>query len=157
MQKITPFLWFNDNAEEAANFYTSIFKNSKIDHIARNGDNSPGPKGSVLMVTFTLEGQKFMALNGGPRFQFTEAISLYVNVKDQQELDYLWERLLEGGGHEQACGWLKDKYGLCWQIIPAQLGEFMSGDPEGAQRVLQAVWKMVKLDIATMQRAYEGV
>src|SRR5947199_1580981 len=128
MQKITPFLWFDGNAEEAMNFYTSIFKNSKIGRITRYGDAGPGPKGTVMSATFQLEGQEFMALNGGPQYKFTEAISLLVNCKTQQEVDTLWAKLSEGG-EEGPCGWLKDKFGLSWQIIPTVLGELLN-DPD---------------------------
>src|SRR5579863_4262911 len=146
MQKITPFLWFDDQAEEAARFYVSIFKNSKIGTIGRYGDAGPGPKGSVMMVTFELEGQHFMALNGGPHYKFTEAISLFVNCETQQEVDDLWEKL-SAGGHQDRCGWLKDKYGLSWQIIPAVLGKLMSDpDPEKSKRVMQVMLTMEKLD-----------
>lgn len=156
MQKITPCLWFNDNAEEAANFYTAIFPNSKLTHISRNGDNGPGPKGSALMVSFQIEGQEFMALNGGPQYSFTPAISLVVDCKDQQELDNYWEKLSEGG-EKNVCGWLKDKYGLSWQIVPSILGQLMSDkDPSRSARVLQALMQMTKLDIARLQQAYDA-
>src|SRR5258708_18594403 len=156
MQKITTFLWFDNNAEEAMNFYTSLFKNSKIVNITRNGEGRPGPKGSVLTATFQLEGQQFMALNGGPLFRFTEAISLFVSCETQQEVDTLWEKLSEGGAKSQ-CGWLKDKYGLSWQIIPTALGKLMNDpDPEKAQRVMMAMLKMTKIDVAELQKAYDG-
>ena len=156
MQKITPFLWFNDNAEEAMKFYTSIFKNSKIGKVARYGDAGPGPKGTVMTASFSLEGQEFLALNGGPNFKFTEAISFVVNCETQKELDEFWERL-SAGGQEIECGWLKDKFGLSWQIVPTILGKLMSGpDPAKSQRVMNALLKMKKLDIATLQRAYDG-
>ncbi|HEX9509768.1 MAG TPA: VOC family protein [Puia sp.] len=156
MQKITTFLWFDNNAEEAMNFYTSLFKNSKIVNITRNGEGGPGPKGSVLTATFQLEGQQFMALNGGPLFRFTEAISLFVSCETQQEVDTLWEKLSEGGAKSQ-CGWLKDKYGLSWQIIPTALGKLMNDpDPEKAQRVMMAMLKMTKIDVAELQKAYDG-
>ncbi|MES1160714.1 MAG: VOC family protein, partial [Bacteroidota bacterium] len=139
MQKITTFLWFDDNAEEAMNFYISIFKNGKILSLTRNGEGGPGPKGSVLVGTFQLEGQEFMALNGGPMFKFTEAISLYVNCETQQEVDDLWTKLIAGGGAPSQCGWLKDKFGLSWQIIPTALGRLMNDpDPVKAQRVMGA-------------------
>src|SRR6266568_2030973 len=125
MQKITPFLWFDNQAEEAANFYVSIFKNSKILTVRRYGDSGPGPKGSVMTLTFEIEGQQFYALNGGPVFHFTEAISLFVNCETQQEVDELWKKLTSGGGQESQCGWLKDKYGLSWQIIPTALGKML--------------------------------
>jgi len=156
MQKITTFLWFNNNAEEAANYYTSIFKNSKILDVSRYGDAGPGPKGSVMVVKFQLAGQEFVALNGGPQFKFTEAISLMVNCEGQQEIDELW-RKLTAGGEESQCGWLKDKFGLSWQIVPAELGKLMSAkDPAKANRVMQAVLQMKKLDIAKLEQAAEG-
>lgn len=154
MQKITPFLWFNDQAEEAVNFYVSIFKNSKIVNVTRFGEAGPGPKGAVMSATFQLEGQQFIALNGGPMFTFTPAISLFVNCESQQEVDLLWEKLSEGGKKER-CGWLKDKYGLSWQIIPTALGEMMNDkDPEKSKRVMQAMMQMDKLDIKTLKEAY---
>ena len=151
MQKITPFLWFNDNAEEALNFYVSIFKDSKIINASYYGDAGPGPKGTLMTATFQLEGQQFMALNGGPLFKFTEAISLFVNCKTQEEVDDLWERL-SAGGEKSRCGWLKDKFGLSWQIIPSTLGELMGDkDPVKANRVMQAMLKMDKIDINKWQ------
>jgi len=156
MQKITTFLWFDNQAEEAMNFYTSIFGNSKILNVSRYGDAGPGPKGTVMVGTFQLEGQEFMALNGGPHFKFTEAISLVINCETQEEVDNFWEKLSEGGQKSQ-CGWLKDKYGLSWQVVPTILGELMQDkDPEKTNRVMQAVLKMTKLDIATLKQAYEG-
>jgi predicted 3-demethylubiquinone-9 3-methyltransferase (glyoxalase superfamily) len=155
MQKITPFLWFDNNAEEAANFYVSIFKNSKVLNISRYGDAGPGPKGTVLTVAFELDGQKFTALNGGPQFKFTEAVSFVVNCETQQEIDYFWEKLSAGGAESQ-CGWLKDKYGLSWQVVPTILGELMGGDPERSNRVMQEILKMQKLEIEPLKRAYEG-
>lgn len=156
MPKPSPFLWFNDNAEEAANFYTSIFPNSRITAISRFGENAPGPKGKVMVVNFELDGEEFAGLNGGPRFQFTEAVSFVVKCKDQAELDRYWDALLVGGGQTQACGWLKDRFGLSWQIIPAELGALMSQkDPKKADAVMQALWQMIKLDIATLRRAAE--
>ena len=156
MQKITTFLWFNNNAEEAANYYTSIFKNSKILDVSRYGEVGPGPKGSVMIVKFQLAGQEFVALNGGPQFKFTEAISLMVNCDNQQEIDELW-RKLTAGGQESQCGWLKDKFGLSWQIVPTELGKLMSAkDPAKANRVMQALLQMKKLDIAKLQQAAEG-
>ena len=153
MQKITTFLWFDGNAEEAVNFYVSIFKNSKIGNVSRYGDAGPGPKGSVLVVTFQLDGQEFMALNGGPKFKFTEAISLVVNCESQAELDVLWEKLSAGGSTSQ-CGWLKDKFGLSWQVVPTALGRLMADqDSAKADRVMAAVLQMTKLDIATLERA----
>jgi len=154
--KPSPFLWFNDNAEEAAHFYTSIFPNSKITSISRYGENAPGPKGQVMVVGFELDGQEFTGLNGGPRYQFTEAVSFVVKCKDQAELDRYWDALLAGGGHPQACGWLKDRFGLSWQIIPAELGALMTQkDSKKAEAVMQALWQMVKLDIAALRRAAE--
>ena len=156
MQKITPFLWFDREAEEAAKLYVSIFPDSKILSMSRYGDAGPGPKGSVMTVTFDLAGQRFTALNGGPLYRFTEAISFYVNVETQAELDRLWDRLLEGG-QPQMCGWLKDRFGLSWQIIPTVLAELMQDqDPARSKRVMQAMLKMVKLDIAALQRAHTG-
>ncbi len=156
MQKITPFLWFDQQAEEAARFYTSIFKNSKLHSITRFGDGAPGMPGSVMTVAFEIEGQQFTALNGGPAFAFTPAISFYVDCETQEEVDYLWTRLTEGGQEEQ-CGWLKDRFGVSWQIVPRALIELMNDpDPEKANRVMQAMLKMVKIDIATLQRAYDG-
>jgi predicted 3-demethylubiquinone-9 3-methyltransferase (glyoxalase superfamily) len=155
MQKITPFLWFNDNAEEAMNFYTTVFKDSKIGKVSRYGDAGPGPKDSVMTAQFTLNGQDFIALNGGPNFKFTEAISFVVNCETQKEIDYYWDKLLNGG-QAQACGWLKDKFGLSWQIVPVQLGQLMTGNPQQSGRVMQALMKMVKLDLKLLQDAYEG-
>ena len=155
MQKITPFLWFDDKAEEAMNFYVSIFKNSKRGRISRYGEAGPGPKGAVMVVTFRLDGQEFMALNGGPHFKFTEAFSLLVNCETQDEVDAFWDKLSEGGSKGQ-CGWLKDKYGLSWQIVPTALGEMMSDpDPEKSKRVMNAMLQMKKLDINTLKQAYE--
>src|SRR5881398_3157466 len=156
MQKITPFLWFDGKAEEAMNFYTSIFKNSKIVNIIRYGEAGPRPKGTVMGATFELDGQVFMALNGGPEFTFSPALSLFVNCETQEEVDELWEKLSEGG-EKQRCGWLKDKYGLSWQIIPAALGKLMSDpDPEKSRAVVQAMLKMNKIVIEDLKRAYEG-
>ena len=155
MQKITPFLWFDGQAEEAANFYVSIFKNSKIVTIARYGEAGPGPKGSAMTVVFRLGGQEFIALNGGPHFKFTEAISFSVDCKTQEEVDEFWRRLSEGGNEGQ-CGWLKDKYGLSWQINPAILGEMLSDPrPEKSTRVMQAMLQMKKIDIKRLKQAYE--
>jgi predicted 3-demethylubiquinone-9 3-methyltransferase (glyoxalase superfamily) len=157
MQKITPFLWFDTQAEEAANFYLSVFDNSKILSLLRCGEAGPGPKGSVLTVEFELEGQKFTALNGGPNFKFTEAVSFVVTCTTQEEVDYFWEKLLEGGGEESQCGWLKDKYGLSWQITPTILIELLQDkDPQRANRVMQAMMKMIKIDIETIKRAAAG-
>lgn len=152
-QKITPFLWFDTQAEEAANFYVSIFKNSKIGKVSRYGDAGPGPKGSVMVISFQLEGLEFTALNGGPHFKFTPAISMMVNCDTQPEVDELWEKLSQGGRKDR-CGWLQDKYGLSWQIVPTALGRLMSSpDRDKANRVMQAMLKMDKLDIATLERA----
>lgn len=155
MQKITPFLWFDGKAEEAMKFYTSIFKNSKAGKVSRYGEAGPGPKGSVMSATFTLDGQEFMALNGGPQFKFTEAISLYVNCGSQKEVDELWEKLSEGG-QKQQCGWLKDKFGLSWQIIPSDLGKMLGDpDPKKSQRVMKAMLQMTRIDIKALKQAYE--
>jgi predicted 3-demethylubiquinone-9 3-methyltransferase (glyoxalase superfamily) len=156
MQKISPFLWFDDQAEEAMNFYVSIFKNSKVGNVTRYGDAGPGPKGSVMTASFELEGQQFTALNGGPQFKFTEAISFVVNCETQEEVDGLWGKLSEGGQTQQ-CGWLKDKFGLSWQIIPSVLVELISApDPQKSQRVMEAMLQMTKIDIARLRQAYEG-
>ena len=155
MERITPFLWFDTQAEEAANFYVSIFKNSKITSISHYPEGTPGPVGQVMVVNFELDGQKFIALNGGPTFKFTEAISLLVNCETQQEIDHYWSKLTAGGGKEVECGWLKDKYGLSWQIVPANL-EKLLGTPEKAKRVMAVVMKSKKLNIADMERAAEG-
>ena len=156
MQKITPFLWFDTQAEEAAKFYASIFPNSKILNVARYGEAGPGPKGSVMTVEFELDGQRVIALNGGPQFKFTEAISLSVDCKTQEEVDHYWTKLSQGG-KEQPCGWLKDKYGLSWQVNPAILGELLSGpDAKKAKRVMEAMLKMKKIDIAALKAAAEG-
>jgi len=153
MQKITTFLWFDTQAEEAANFYVSIFKNSKIGNIARYGEAGPGPKGSAMSVTFQLEGQEFFALNGGPHYKFTPAISLFVNCETQEEVDQLWAKL-SAGGREDRCGWLQDKYGLSWQIIPKVLGELLHHpDPQTAQRVMKAMLQMSKIDIQKLKEA----
>ncbi len=152
-QKITPFLWFNDQAEEAMNFYTSIFKNSRVGSISRYGDGAPGPKGKVMTGAFELNGQEFMVLNGGPQFKFTEAISLFVNCESQEEVDYFWEKLSEGGVKSR-CGWLKDKFGLSWQIVPSVLGELLhNNDPEKSKSVMEAMLKMDKLDIEVLKQA----
>jgi predicted 3-demethylubiquinone-9 3-methyltransferase (glyoxalase superfamily) len=156
MQKITPFLWFDNQAEEAMNFYVSIFKNSKIVSVSRYGDAGPGPKGSVMTATFQLDGQEFIALNGGPHFKFTEAISLFVKCQTQHEVDDFWEKLSQGGQKSQ-CGWLKDKFGLSWQIVPTILGELLGDkDREKSKRVMQAMLQMTKIDIEGLKRASEG-
>jgi predicted 3-demethylubiquinone-9 3-methyltransferase (glyoxalase superfamily) len=156
-QRITPFLWFDGTAEEAINLYVSIFKNSRIVSITRYGDAGPGPSGTVMSANFELEGQEFMALNGGPQFPFTEAISFLVNCESQQEVDELWDKLTANGGEGQPCGWLKDRYGLSWQIIPTALGR-MLGDPDPARagRVMQAMLHMKKIDIKALEEAYAG-
>ena len=156
MQKITPFLWFNDNAEQAIEFYVSTFANSKILSTSRYGDAGPGPKGSLMVGTFQLEGQQFMAINGGPTYRLTPAISLLVNCETQAEVDALWDKLAAGGA-PQPCGWVQDKFGLSWQIIPTVLGRLMADkDSKKAGRVMQAMLKMHKIDIAALTRAYEG-
>jgi predicted 3-demethylubiquinone-9 3-methyltransferase (glyoxalase superfamily) len=156
MQKITPFLWFDGTAEEAMNFYVSIFKNSTVGSVTRYGAAGPGPKGSVMSATFRLDGQEFFALNGGPHFTFTPAISFFVNCETQQEVDELWERLSEGG-EKSRCGWLKDKYGLSWQIIPSVLSELLHDkDPAKSGRVMKAMMQMGKIDIAGLRRAYDN-
>jgi predicted 3-demethylubiquinone-9 3-methyltransferase (glyoxalase superfamily) len=153
MRKITPFLWFDDKAEEAANFYVSIFKNSKVGRVSRYGEGGPGPKGSVMSVTFILDGEEFSALNGGPVFSFTPAISFFVDCKTQAEVDELWEKL-SAGGEKGQCGWLKDKYGVSWQIVPSGLGELLGDkDPVKAKKAMQAMMQMTKLDIEAMRRA----
>ena len=156
MQKITPFLWFDTQAEAAAKFYASVFPNSKILKMARYGEAGPGPKGSVMTVEFELDGQRMIALNGGPHFKFTEAISLSVSCKDQKEVDHYWGKLSQGG-QEAPCGWLKDKYGLSWQVNPAILGELLaSRDAKKAKRVMEAMLKMRKIDIAALKSAAEA-
>jgi predicted 3-demethylubiquinone-9 3-methyltransferase (glyoxalase superfamily) len=156
MPKITPFLWFDRQAEEAANFYVSVFPNSKIVNVSRYGEAGPGPKGSVMTVGFELDGQQIIALNGGPQFKFTEAISLSVDCKTQEEVDGYWRKLSEGGS-EGPCGWLKDKYGLSWQIVPSALGQLLSDpDPKKSRRVMEAMLQMKKIDIAGLKKAYEG-
>jgi predicted 3-demethylubiquinone-9 3-methyltransferase (glyoxalase superfamily) len=155
MPKIVPFLWFDGRAEEAMNFYASIFKNSKIGDLTRYGKAGPGPEGTVMSATFELEGQKFYALNGGPQFTFSPAISFFVNCETQQEVDDLWEKLSEGG-QTQPCGWLQDKFGLSWQIIPTILGKLLGDkDAAKAQRVMQAMLQMKKIDIARLKQAYD--
>ncbi len=154
MQKISPFLWFDHQAEEAVNFYVSIFKNSKILTTSRYGDEGPGPKGTVMVVRFQLEGQEFMALNGGPQFTFSPAISFVIHCKNQTEVDELWEKL-SAGGTKQQCGWLQDRFGVSWQVVPTVLGEMLSDkDAERARRVMHAMLQMEKLDIAKLEEAY---
>ena len=156
IQKITPFLWFDQQAEEAAAFYTSVFPNSKIVKVARFNEAGPGPAGSAMTVEFQLEGQSFVALNGGPIYKFTEAISFVVNCQTQDEVDAYWEKL-SAGGSEIQCGWLKDKFGLCWQIVPTVLFELLSDpDPKKAKHVMEAMFTMKKLDIHALKQAYEN-
>lgn len=159
MSKIAPCLWFNGEAEEAAEFYASILPDSRIDKVHRAAADTPsGPQGSVLTVDFTLGGQQFIGLNGGPDFQFNEAISFSIDCEDQAEVDRYWERLVEGGGEHSVCGWLKDRYGVSWQVIPRQLPELLDGrDRAGAERVMKAMLEMTKIDVAKLQEAYEGV
>jgi len=155
-QKITPFLWFDGKAEEAMNFYVSIFKNSKVVQLTRYGDAGPGSKGTVMSAIFQLEGQEFYALNGGPQFKFSPAISLFVNCETQQEVDELWEKL-SAGGKTNRCGWLDDKFGVTWQIIPTTLGRLLQDkDAVRANRVMKAMMQMDKIDIARLQQAYDG-
>ena len=155
MQKITPFLWFDGKAEEAANFYVSIFKNSKIVNVTRYGEAGPGPKGTVMIVKFQLGGEEFLALNGGPQFTFSPAVSLVANCETQAEVDELWEKL-SAGGEKLNCGWLTDKYGLSWQVVPTLVGELMQDkDAEKTNRVMQAIMGMNKLEIAGLRRAYD--
>ena len=156
MPKITPFLWFDTQAEEAANFYVSLFKNSKVTNVSRYPDGAPRPKGMAMTVSFQLDGQEITALNGGPEFKFTEAISFFVDCETQDEVDRLWSALTKGG-EESQCGWLKDKYGLSWQIIPRALGRLMNDhDPIKSQRVMQAMLQMKKIDTAKLKQAYDG-
>jgi len=153
MQKITPFLWFDNQAEEAANYYVSVFRNSKIKSTTRYGDAGPGPKGSVMTVEFELDGNEFVALNGGPHYKITPAVSFVVNCKDQADVDYYWEKLTAGGTPVQ-CGWLTDRFGVSWQVVPKRLIELMSDpDKAKAQRVTEAMMKMVKLDVPTLENA----
>lgn len=155
-QKITTFLWFDGNAEEAANFYISVFKNSKIRDIVRYGDSGPGPKGSVMIVDFELDGEQFTALNGGPEFKFNESISLVVHCQSQEEVDYFWEKL-SAGGQQVECGWLKDKFGLSWQIVPEIFLDLLrNSDDQKKDRVMRAMMKMKKLDIKQLQEAVKG-
>jgi len=156
MQKISPFLWFDNQAEEAVTFYTSVFRNSKVGKMTRYGEAGPGTAGSVMVAEFELEGLQFTALNGGPMFKFTEAISMSIDCKDQAEVDHFWHKLSEGGQPGQ-CGWLKDKFGLSWQVIPEALPRLL-GDPDGARaaRVMQAMLQMTKIDVARLEAAYAG-
>ena len=156
MQKITPFLWFDNNAEEAVNFYVSHFDNSKVLSVTRYGEAGPGPAGTILTIAFQLQGQEFIALNGGPHFKFTEAVSFSVNCETQNEVDEYWETLSEGG-EKGRCGWLKDKFGLSWQVNPRVLGEMLQDkDPQKAKRVMEAMLQMDKIDIGTLENAYAG-
>ena len=156
MQKITPFLWFNNQAEEATNFYVSVFKTSKIVSITRFGEVGPGPKGTVMTTKFLIAGQEFVALNGGPQFTFSQAISFVVNCRTQKEIDEFWEKLSEGG-EKQQCGWLKDKYGVSWQIVPVVMVEMLNDpDPLKSQRVMKAMLLMDKIDIKILKQAYKG-
>jgi predicted 3-demethylubiquinone-9 3-methyltransferase (glyoxalase superfamily) len=156
MQKISPFLWFDAQAEEAANFYVAVFKNSRITHVSRYGDGGAGPKGNVMTVSFELDGQSFTALNGGPMFAFTEAVSFLVRCEDQAEVDRLWQALGEGA-RSQRCGWITDRYGVTWQIVPVEFMAMASDpDPAKSARVMQAMRQMTKLDVAELRKAYEG-
>jgi predicted 3-demethylubiquinone-9 3-methyltransferase (glyoxalase superfamily) len=156
MQKITPYLWFDGQAEEAANHYVAIFPNSRITDVTRFGKDAPAPEGSVMTVTFEIEGQQFVGLNGGPQFKFTEAISFLVNCRDQEEVDRLWDAL-SAGGEQGPCGWLKDRYGVSWQIVPTALGELLNDpDPERASRVMKAMFGMSKIEIKGLRDAYDG-
>jgi predicted 3-demethylubiquinone-9 3-methyltransferase (glyoxalase superfamily) len=159
MTTITPCLWFDGNAEEAARLYTSLFPNSRIDKVTRTPADTPsGPEGSVLTVDFTLAGQKFIGLNGGPEFRFNESVSFSIDCEDQAEIDRYWDALIAGGGEASQCGWLKDRFGLSWQVIPKQLPQFLDGpDREGAKRAMEALLQMAKLDVAKLREAYEGV
>jgi predicted 3-demethylubiquinone-9 3-methyltransferase (glyoxalase superfamily) len=156
MQRIVPFLWFDGKAEEAMNFYVSVFKHSKVVRVTRYGEAGPGPKGTVMSATFQLEGQDFYALNGGPQYSFTPAVSFFVSCETQQEVDELWEKL-SAGGRKDRCGWLQDKYGLSWQIIPTALGKMLQDkDPAKAGRVMQAMLQMEKIDIQRLEQAFRG-
>jgi predicted 3-demethylubiquinone-9 3-methyltransferase (glyoxalase superfamily) len=157
MQKITPFLWFDGQAEEAVEFYISVFKDGKIHTKTRYPEDGPGAAGAVMTIAFELQGQQFVALNGGPGFPFTNAVSLVVNCESQDEIDHFWEKLAADGGEHIECGWLKDKFGMPWQIVPSRIWDWLNGeDPARVQRVTSAVWKMQKLDLATLERAAEG-
>jgi predicted 3-demethylubiquinone-9 3-methyltransferase (glyoxalase superfamily) len=156
MQRITPFLWFDGQAEEAVNFYVSVFKDSKVTGTTHYGEGMPLPNGTVMTVDFELNGQQFVALNGGPGFKFTQAVSFVINCETQEEIDYYWEKLTANGGEEVQCGWLKDKYGLSWQVVPSKFFAEWAKDPAGLQRVMDEVMKMTKLDLAALQAAYDG-
>lgn len=157
MRRIHPFLWFDNQAEEAMNFYVSVFRNSKIGEVVRYGDGGPGPKGGVMTASFELDGQPFTALNGGPAFNFTEAVSFSVDCRDQAEIDEYWDKLTADGGVPSQCGWLRDKYGLSWQIVPSELGVLL-GDPDRAkgQRAMEAMLQMTKIDLAKLRQAHAG-
>lgn len=156
MQKIVPYLWFDGDVKAVMDFYTGIFRNAEVGNVSYYTESGPMPAGTVLMADFELEGMKFTAINGGPYYQFTPAISFLINCKDQEEVDHYWDKLSDGGEIVQ-CGWLKDKFGISWQVVPVQLGELMSsGDPERTTRVMAAMLKMIKLDVAGLQRAYDG-
>ena len=159
MTSISPCLWFDGNAEEAAKLYTSLFPNSRIDKVNRSPADTPsGPEGSVLTVDFTLAGQRFIGLNGGPDFKFNEAVSFSIDCEDQAEIDRYWDALIAGGGEPSVCGWLKDRFGLSWQVVPRQLPEYLGGpDPDGTKRAMEALLQMTKLDVAKLREAYEGV
>ncbi len=157
MQKIVPFLWFDGQADEAVNFYTSIFKNATITSVTRYGDAGPGPKGSIMSATFELDGQEFYALNGGPMFKFSPAISFFVKCESQEEVDYYWSKLSADGGATNQCGWLQDKFGVSWQVVPTLLGKLLGDkDPAKSARVMRAMMKMTKLDVAGLQQAYDA-
>ncbi len=156
MKQITPCLWFDNNAEEAVNFYTALFKNSKINSIARYGDTGPGKKGDVMVISFIINGQDFLALNGGPVFKLTEAVSFIINCDSQEEIDMYWDKLTADGGEPNVCGWLKDKFGLSWQIVPVQLAKYMSGSPDKTENVMKEVVKMTKLDVKKLEEAYNS-
>lgn len=157
MPKITPFLWYDTQAEEAANYYVSVFKNSKVKAVSRYGDAGPGPKGSVLTVSFDLNGQDFIALNAGPKYKFTPAVSFVVNCESQEEVDYYWDKLLAGGGRPDMCGWLTDRFGLSWQVVPTVLGKLMADkDPRKSERVMKAMLQMQKMDIEKLESASKG-
>ena len=159
MNKITPCLWFNGTAEEAAQFYTTVFPNSYVTKVHRSAADTPsGPEGMVLTVDFTVDGQDFIGLNGGPEFTFNESVSFSIDCADQAEVDRYWEVLVEGGGEHSVCGWLKDRFGLSWQVVPSQLGEYLDGpDRAGAKRAMEAMLQMTKLDVEKLREAYEGV
>jgi predicted 3-demethylubiquinone-9 3-methyltransferase (glyoxalase superfamily) len=157
MQRITPFLWFDNQAEEAANFYCGVFKNSRVKEKTHyTGEEPAAKKGEVMTVSFELDGEEFVALNGGPQFKFTEAVSFVINCETQEEIDYYWEKLTAGGGEEVQCGWLADKYGLSWQVVPSKFFDEWVKDASGLQRVMREVMQMKKLDLATLQKAYDG-